>query len=185
MGERRPDCRSHCTLENGNLMKMLKSFKALNIVITSVTALIFMTSLYFFIESYNDFQKNSDMLSKVTAQVRLARKQHTKQEKEKRILSNVEHFVKRSNQLGLKEDNWASYEVNIEEKLFLAELETIMAQTKNTNSYYFKPQSLLLRQETDDETGTKKTAKQMKSKEEDDVGDLYVSLSGAFIVRQK
>ena len=48
------------------------------------------------------------------------------------------------NKLGLYEDNWVSYPVNIQDKLFMADFEKIIFQAKNSDSYCFRPTSLFL-----------------------------------------
>ena len=164
-------------------MKKLQTFKAINIVITTVTTLILSAAFYFFLESYHGFQKNENGLAGITRQVRLIKKQHKKQKQKIQLLAEVERFVQRAKKLGLNEDNWASYPVNIQDKLFLADLEKIIFQAKNSDSYYFRPASLFLNIPSGSgDNGTNKTGRAQNPDEE---GDIYVTLNGAFVVRQK
>lgn len=77
-------------------MKKLQIFKAINIVITAVTALIFLAAFYFFLENYHGFQKNENRLACITRQVRLIKKQHKEQKQKKQLLAEVERLDRKS-----------------------------------------------------------------------------------------
>ena len=109
-------------------------------------------------------------------------------ERKKRILSRVKKFVDTADALGLEESKWATYEVNIAQGIAFFEMEQIVNQCVNTPSYYFRPVSLNIK--TNGETGDSNEISEksdLKSSEifEDQVGDVLLTLNGAFVVRHK
>ena len=65
----------------------------------------------------------------------------------------------------------------------MADLEKIIFQAKNSDSYYFRPTSLFLNLPSGN--GDNGTNKAGRAKNPAEKGDIYVTLNGAFVVRQK
>ena len=111
-----------------------------------------------------------------------------KLEKKGRILLRVKKFIDKADTLGLAESRWAKYEVNIAQGSAFYELEQIINQCVNTPSYYFKPVSLHIKTNNGSADNNEDTGKEgLKSVEisEDQVGDVILTLNGAFVVRHK
>ena len=108
-------------------------------------------------------------------------------ERKRRILSRVKKFIDKADALGLEESRWATYEVNIAQGIAFFEMEQIVNQCVNTPSYYFRPVSLHIK--TNDESDNNEISGKpgLKSDEfsEDQVGDVILTLNGAFVVRHK
>ena len=108
-------------------------------------------------------------------------------ERKKRILYRVKKFIDTADALGLEESRWATYEVNIAQGVEFYEMEQIVNQCINTPSYYFRP--VLLHVKTNGESDNNEISEKpdLKSSEfsEDQVGDVLLTLNGAFVVRHK
>jgi hypothetical protein len=108
-------------------------------------------------------------------------------EQKRRILLRVKKFIDKADALGLAESRWAKYEVNIAQGSAFFEMEQIVNQCVNTPSYYFRPVSLHIK--TNDGSDNNKISEKpgLKSTEfpEDQVGDVILTLNGAFVVRHK
>ncbi len=108
-------------------------------------------------------------------------------ERKRRILSRVKKFVDKADALGLEESRWATYEVNIAQGIAFFEMEQIVNQCVNTPSYYFRPVSLHIKTNGESDNNEISGKPGLKSAEfpEDQVGDVILTLNGAFVVRHK
>ena len=106
-------------------------------------------------------------------------------EQKRRILHRVKKFIDQADSLGLEENRWATYEVNIAQGTAFFEMEQILNQCVNTPSYYYRP--VLLHIKTYGTSNDSNETEQMKSAEssEDQVGDVVLTLNGAFVVRHR
>ena len=109
-------------------------------------------------------------------------------EQKRRILHRVKKFIDQADSLGLEENRWATYEVNIARGTAFFEMEQILNQCVNTTSYYYKPVLLHIKTNGDSNDSNEIEEKpDLKSTEtsEDQVGDVLLTLNGAFVVRHK
>ncbi|MEA3436996.1 MAG: hypothetical protein U9R43_11065 [Thermodesulfobacteriota bacterium] len=108
-------------------------------------------------------------------------------EQKRRVLSRVKKFVDTADALGLAESRWATYEVNIAQGIAFFEMEQIVNQCVNTPSYYFRPVSLHIKTNGESDNNEISGKPGLKSTEisEDQVGDIILTLNGAFVVRHK
>jgi hypothetical protein len=108
-------------------------------------------------------------------------------EQKRRILLRVKKFINKADALGLEESKWARYEVNIAQGIAFFEMEQIVNQCVNTPSYYFRPVSLHIKTngKSDNNEMSEKTDLKPDESLEDQVGDVILTLNGAFVVRHK
>ena len=108
-------------------------------------------------------------------------------EQKRRILNRVKKFADKADALGLEKGRWATYEVNIAQGIAFFEMEQILNQCVNTSSYYYKPVSLHIKTngESDNNEIEKKPDSKSVESSEDMVGDVILTLNGAFVVRHK
>ena len=108
-------------------------------------------------------------------------------EQKRRILLRVKNFIDKADALGLEESRWATYEVNIAQGVAFFEMEEIVNQCVNTPSYYFRPVSLHTKTNGESDNNEISGKPGLKSAEfsEDQVGDVILTLNGAFVVRHK
>jgi len=108
-------------------------------------------------------------------------------ERKRRILLRVKNFIDKADALGLEENRWATYKVNIAQGTAFFEMEQIVNQCVNTPSYYFRPVSLYIKTNGESDNNETQEKPVLKSTElsEDQVGDVILTLNGAFVVRHK
>lgn len=108
-------------------------------------------------------------------------------ERKRRILLRVKKFIDKADALGLEESRWATYKVNIAQGVEFFEMEQIVNQCVNTPSYYFRPVSLHIKTGGEWNNNEVQEKPDFKSVEtlEDQVGDVILTLNGAFVVRHK
>jgi len=108
-------------------------------------------------------------------------------ERKRRILLRVKNFIDKADALGLEENRWATYEVNIAQGIAFYEMEQIVNQCINTPSYYFRPVSLHIKTNGESDNNEIQEKPGLKSTEssEDQMGDIILTLNGAFVVRHK
>ena len=108
-------------------------------------------------------------------------------ERKKRILYRVKKFIDKADSLGLEESRWATYKVNIAQGVEFYEMEQIVNQCVNTPSYYFRPVSIYIKNNGESDNNEIEGKSDLKSSEfsEDQMGDVILTLNGAFVVRHK
>ncbi|MDY6792657.1 MAG: hypothetical protein SWH54_15455 [Thermodesulfobacteriota bacterium] len=110
-----------------------------------------------------------------------------KLEQKKRILHRVKRFIDQADTLGLEKSRWATYEVNIAQGIDFIDMEQIVNQCVNTQSYYFRPVSLHIKTNhvSDNDEISRKAEVKPDESWEDQPGDAILTLNGAFVVRHK
>ncbi|MCP4368904.1 MAG: hypothetical protein GY797_12435 [Deltaproteobacteria bacterium] len=110
-----------------------------------------------------------------------------KLERKRRILHRVKKFIDKADALGLEEGRWATYEVNIAQGIAFFEMEQILNQCVNTSSYYYRPVSLHIKTNGESDNNEIEKEPDLKSAESSEyqMGDVLLTLNGAFVVRHK
>ena len=84
--------------------------------------------------------------------------------------------------MGLEENRWAVYDINIEEPVTFSEMEQILNQCANSSAYYFKP--IIFHAKTMKKLDKEKMKKAISVNSEDaKQGDMLLTLKGVFYVR--
>jgi hypothetical protein len=141
-------------------------------------------ALHVALSAYTRCTLAANRLEALTVRQRLFKQQAAELERSYRIWQKVSDFMETIRLAGLVEQNWAVYDVAIEEPLSYAELGQLLSQCAFAENQYFKPISLQIKSVdalAADETGPAKkpaTADAPKA-------DILLSLKGAFLVRQK
>lgn len=95
--------------------------------------------------AYTDYRISKVRLDLLRSQERSVKGQITELEKKIKQIEQVNTFVNKANQLGLNKTQWDKFYVDIKENpVSFDELKTILAQTSNSNQFYFRPRSLLI-----------------------------------------
>jgi hypothetical protein len=131
--------------------------------------------------------------------------QEAELERQKKVVARVNGFVDRASAAGLTPDNWAYYTVRKQEPAGFDEVERILNQSANSDTYYFKPirLHLMLRDRKTEEPLQPAAGEQNQGADEgspvltedavslpfsfpEEVqGDLLLSLKGSFVVRRE
>lgn len=144
-------------------------------------------SVFFSLSAYNRYLVSLEKEKDMTVRLKLMGEQKIQIERKRRILCRVKNFIDKADALGLEENKWATYEVNIAQGVTFFEMEQIVNQCVNTPSYYFMPGSLHVKTNVESDNNRIQNKHDLKSSKfyEDQVGDVLLTLNGAFVVRHK
>lgn len=156
-------------------------------IIGAGLGIFFFIAAHFFLTAYERCTLIQDTLGVSSGQARLLENHQKELTQKKRNLERANRFVNRARSLGVGRDNWAYYDVNIEEPVSFAEAEKILRQTANSSSYYFKPVRLHIktRLESDTKGRPDKSGVTSAESQETKQGNILLALRGSFAVRRK
>jgi hypothetical protein len=147
-----------------------------------VLAIFFFIAAHFFLTTYNRYFINRKKTEVLTLQARLLKQQKNEAELKKHSIFRANNFIDRARSLGLEENGWAVYDINIEEPVTFSEMEQILNQCANSSAYYFKP--IIFYAKTVRELDKEKMKKAISVNSEDTKqGDMLLTLKGVFYVR--
>jgi hypothetical protein len=147
-----------------------------------VLAIFFFIAAHFFLTTYNRYFINRKKAEVLTLQARLLKQQKNEAELKKHSIFRANNFIDRARSLGLEENGWAVYDINIEEPVTFSEMEQILNQCANSSAYYFKP--IIFYAKTVRELDKEKMKKAISVNSEDTKqGDMLLTLKGVFYVR--
>ncbi|MEW6264223.1 MAG: hypothetical protein AB1641_14230 [Thermodesulfobacteriota bacterium] len=164
-----------------------------------VVAVLFIITAYLFTTAYQRHASNQQRAAAAAVQMRLLTLHEEEMTRRKQASARARRFVAKAKTVGLSQDKWAVYGVNIQESVTFAELELILKQTVNARAYYFKPITLQIKSKAaakldDRNESTAKPASAgppsppasaSASADKPDQGDLLLTLKGAFLVRTR
>jgi len=147
-----------------------------------VLAVFFFIAAHFFLTTYNRYFINRKKAEVLTVQARLLKQQKNETEVKKHSIFQANNFIDRARSLGLEENRWAVYDINIEEPVTFSEMEQILNQCANSSAYYFKP--IIFYAKTVRELDKGKMKKAISADSQDTKqGDMLLTLKGVFYVR--
>lgn len=156
-------------------------------IISAGLAVFFLIAAHFFLKAYNAYILNEEKITVLNRQVQSLFEQQRELERKERIMVRVNRFINRARSFGLEKDKWAFYDVNIQEPVSFQEAETILQQTTNSSTYYFKPVTLHVttKIEPDKKTTQKKPSSNSADSPETKERDILLTLRGGFLVKQR
>lgn len=132
--------------------------------------------------TYNRYFINRKKAEVLTVQARLQKQQKNEAELKKNDIFRANNFIDRARSLGLEENRWAVYDINIEEPVTFSEMEQILNQCDNSSGYYFKP--IIFYAKTVQELDKEKMKKAISvNAKETKQRDMLLTLKGIFYVR--
>jgi hypothetical protein len=157
------------------------------LIIAAALGVCFLVAAHFFLTAHGRYVLTKEKLGASNTRVRLVERHQEELSRKKRELERVNRFVNRARSLGVERDNWAYYDVDIQEPVSFAEAEEILRQTANSSAYYFKPLKLHVKTKVESNTkgGPDKPAGTSPDSPEAKKGDILLVLKGSFAVRQK
>jgi len=91
----------------------------------------------------------------------------------------INNFLHNAKSLGLEQNKWAVYNVDIEDAVTFSQMKTILKQCSNSNSHYFRPVSFHIKSLKATGNYEKVPGKTF----ENESGDILMTLKGAFVVK--
>jgi hypothetical protein len=163
----------------------MRKYKRL--IIAAALGICFLVAAHFFLTAHGRYALVQEKLGVSISHARLLKERQEELSRKKREVELVNRFVNRARSLGVERDNWAYYDVNIQEPVSFAEAEEILRQTANSSSYYFKPSKLHVKTKVESNSKGKldKSAGTSADSPETKKGDILLILEGSFAVRNK
>jgi len=153
---------------------MLRTYRPL--IIAGLLGLCFFWTGYFSLGAYNRYASLCERQAHLSRQQQLLLQKKEEIVRKNQILSQVQNFLERAKSLGLEKEKWAVYEVNVQEAMSFAEAEQVLSQCAYSSFAYYVP--ALLEIKAVDSLKTNLPGAQKK-------GDLFITLRGRFVARQK
>jgi hypothetical protein len=159
------------------------------LILTCFMALIFAAGGHFGVRAY--FQANSlaTHVENLTVRTRLMKQQAGELAQKLRRIQRVNGFVAHAREMHLTPEEWARYDVNVQDSLSFRALARMIDQCVHDKDLYFVPQSFHLatsnaKNASDVAGEILKTAPDPGNADSKKTADLALSLKGAFFVRQ-
>ena len=108
-------------------------------LVTIVLSMLFTVAAAFTISAYRDLEGSRQKMETLKVRLRVMAHQRKDVEKTRLQLARLHGFMQKAAHLGLDQQNWASYDVNIQEPVTFAQMARILNQCVNTPDHYFKP----------------------------------------------
>ncbi len=150
-------------------------------------AILFGFAVNLYLHSYGRHKSLEQKLDTLTCRLAIMDQQKKELERKTRILTRIRRFVEKAQQVGLEKSKWAFYDVNIEEPVSYTQLDQILGQCVNTESFYFKPAYFhaALLSEKDKQKISHDSSTDSADSHSTGRSDLMLSLKGTFIIKNK
>ena len=153
---------------------MVKAYRPL--IIAGLLGFSFFWAGYYTLNAYSRYDSLCERQAYLTRQHRLLLQKNEEIVRKNQILYQVQDFLDRAKSLGLEKENWAVYEVNVDDAMSFADAELVLSQCAYSNFAYYVP--ALLEIKTINSPKTDSAGVQKK-------GDLLITLRGRFVARQQ
>ena len=152
-------------------------------------ALIFAAGSHFGFRAYFRARSLAVQVDNLTVRTRLMKQQAGELAQKLRLIQRVNGFVAHARDMHLAPEEWARYDVNVQDSLSFRELARMIDQCAHDNDFYFVPLAFHVAtgkaKDASDFAGEKlKAAPASGDADSKTAADLALSLKGTFFVRQ-
>jgi len=135
----------------------------------------------YFLTGYKVYVAHKEKKAVLVRQVRWLSQLQSERKQNLHGILRINNFVNHAKLMGLEENKWAVYNVDIQDAVTFAEMKTILKQCSNGDSHYFKPVSFHIKSLKASDN-TEKTSERIF---ENKTGDILMTLKGAFISKNQ
>ena len=150
-------------------------------IMTGLLVVLFLMAGRYFLTAYKAHVIQKDKKAVLVGKVRWLSQLQSEREQKLHSILRINNFVNNAKLLGLEQNKWAVYNVDIQDTVTFAEMKTILKQCSHTDSHYFKPASFHIKSLK--ATGNKNDTSGMTF--ENQTGDILMTLKGAFVVKNQ
>jgi hypothetical protein len=159
------------------------------LILTCFMALVFAAGSHFGARAYFKAKGLADRVETLTVRTRLMKQQAGDLAQKLRLVHRVNGFVAHARDMHLAPEEWARYDVNVQDSLSFRELARMIDQCAHDNDFYFVPLAFHVAtgkaKDVSDFAGEKlKAAPASGDADSKKAADLALSLKGTFFVRQ-
>ncbi len=155
-----------------------------------ILSMLFVTGAYLCARSFMSYKALEQRVKAARTKVIALEEMKKEQMKANRLLARIIFFTEKARSLGLLDEYWNRYEVDIHEKVSFPELAEILEQTVTSSNYYFEPLFLYVSEAPPPSQGTEAetamgTQAAPLAQGQAEQGDVYLKLKGFFLVRRR
>jgi hypothetical protein len=155
-------------------------------ITAGILAVLFFAAAHFSVTAYHHYLNDWENIDALQMRLKIARQQQSETQHRHQLLLQAKAFQDLASALKMEQKNWSVYDIQIEEPVSRAELTQILNQCQNSASYYFKP--IAFHAKTADSPENQKAQAAAPHKGDtlpDSPGDIFLTLRGAFLVREE
>jgi cell division protein FtsL len=148
-------------------------------IMTGVLVVLLLMAGRYFLTSYKAYVAHKEIKAVLVHKIGWLSQLKSEREHQLHSILRINNFVNNAKLLGLEQNKWDVYNVDIENSVTFSQMKTILKQCSNSNSHYFRPVSFhikSLKATGNSETASGKTF-------ENEAGDILMTLKGAFVVK--
>jgi hypothetical protein len=146
---------------------------------TGLLVVLFLVTGRYFLAGYQSYVAHKEEKAVLVRKVRWLNQLQSEREQKLHSIMKINNFINNAKSLGLEQNKWAVYNVDIQDTVTFAEMKTILKQCSNADSHYFSPVSFHIK-------SLKATGDMDKISGrtfENETGDILMTLKGAFVVK--
>lgn len=155
----------------------MKSYRSC--IMTGLLVVLCLVTGLYFLTGYKAYVEHQEKKAVLVQKVRWLTQLQSNREQKLQSIMKINNFVNNAKLLGLEENKWAIYNVDIQDTVTFAEMKTILKQCSNTDSHYFSPVSFHIKSLKATGDMDKTSGRTFENK----TGDILMTLKGAFVVK--
>lgn len=158
-------------------------------LITAIAVSTFLGCGHFGVDAYVNARHLKAQSETIAVRTRLMKRQVGEMEQKMRVLQRVGHFVDRAKALHLDPQEWATYDVQIQDTMSYQTLSQIVEQCVHNKNIYFKPLAFHVAVNPGDALSSDVASKADQpvplkaDASEGNTADVSLALQGTFMVR--
>ena len=148
-------------------------------IMTGLLVVLFLVTGRYFLTGYQAYVAHKKEKAALVRKVRWLSQLQSEREQKLHSIMKINNFINNAKSLGLEQNKWNVYNVDIQDTVTFAEMKTILKQCSNADSHYFSPVSFHIK-------SLKATGDMDKTSGrtfENEAGDILMTLKGAFVVK--
>ena len=111
---------------------------------TGLLVVLFLMAGRYFLTGYKAYVAHKEKKAVLVRQVRRLSQLQNEREQQLQSILRINNFINNAKLLGLEQNKWALYNVDIQDTVTFAEMKTILKQCSNADSHYFRPISFFI-----------------------------------------
>jgi len=148
-------------------------------IMTGLLVVLLLTAGRYFLNSYQGYVVHNDKKAVLVRNIRWLSQLQSERKQKLHSIIRINNFVNNAKLLGLEQNRWDVYNVDIENAVSFSQMKTILKQCSNSNSHYFRPISFHIKSLKATGNYEKVPGKIF----ENETGDILMTLKGAFVVK--
>jgi len=150
-------------------------------IMTGILVVLFLMAGRYFLAGYKAYVAHKDKKAVLVRQVRWLSQLQSEREQKLHSILRINNFINNAKLLGLEQNKWAVYNVDIQDTVTFPEMKTMLKQCSNADSHYFRPVSFHIKSLKAIGHEDKTPGMTFENK----AGDILMTLKGAFVVKSQ